>query len=88
MFSERAHLVLGDWQAIHRRLAEAQTRMVAVLDALELTELVTSIDGLSAVGAAAILAETGDPHRFPGSACGGQARRVMPAGQHLWPAGG
>ena len=63
---ERAHLVLGDWQAIHRRLAEAQTRMVGVLDALELTELVTSIDGLSAVGAAAILAETGDLTRFPG----------------------
>ena len=30
----------------------------------ELTELVTSIDGLSPVGAAAILAETGDLHRF------------------------
>jgi transposase len=38
--------------------------MVDVLDELELTTLVTSISGLSAVGAAAILAETGDPHRF------------------------
>jgi transposase len=38
--------------------------MTAVLDELELTGLVTSITGLSAVGAAAILAETGDPHRF------------------------
>ena len=38
--------------------------MTAVLDELELTELVTSIPGLSAVGAAAILAETGDPKRF------------------------
>ncbi len=38
--------------------------MTAVLDELELTELVTSIPGLSAVGAAAILAETGDPRRF------------------------
>ena len=38
--------------------------MIAVLDELELTELVTSITGLSAVGAAAILAETGDPTRF------------------------
>ena len=38
--------------------------MTAVLDELELTELVTSITGLSAVGAAAILAETGDPRRF------------------------
>jgi hypothetical protein len=32
--------------------------MVQVLDQLELTDLVTSIPGLSAVGAAAILAET------------------------------
>ena len=38
--------------------------MVAVLDQLEFTQLVTSIDGLSPVGAAAILAETGDLHRF------------------------
>src|SRR6266545_3215189 len=29
-----------------------------------LTELVTSITGLSAVGAASVLAETGDPRRF------------------------
>ena len=38
--------------------------MAEVLDELELTSLVTSIHGISAVGAAAILAETGDPHRF------------------------
>jgi Transposase IS116/IS110/IS902 family len=38
--------------------------MVAVLDELQLTGLVTSITGLSPVGAAAILAETGDPRRF------------------------
>lgn len=38
--------------------------MVAVLDELDLTELVCSIPGLSAVGAAAILAETGDLTRF------------------------
>jgi transposase len=38
--------------------------MVSVLDELELTELVTSIEGLSPVGAAAILAETGDLTRF------------------------
>jgi transposase len=31
---------------------------------VELTELVTSIPGLSPTGAAAILAETGDPRRF------------------------
>ena len=38
--------------------------MTAVLDELELTELVTSITGISPVGAAAILAQTGDPRRF------------------------
>ncbi len=38
--------------------------MVAVLDELQLTGLVTSITGISPVGAAAILAETGDPRRF------------------------
>jgi transposase len=47
-----------------QRLAETERRMVTVLDELELTTLVTSIHGISAVGAAAILAETGDPHRF------------------------
>ena len=38
--------------------------MTSVLDELGLTVLATSITGLSAVGAAAILAETGDPRRF------------------------
>jgi transposase len=38
--------------------------MTAVLDELQRTELATSIHGLSPVGAAAILAETGDPSRF------------------------
>ena len=38
--------------------------MTATLDGLGLTALVTSIDGLTAVGAATILAETGDLSRF------------------------
>ena len=38
--------------------------MTGVLDELGLTALATSITGISAVGAAAILAETGDPRRF------------------------
>jgi transposase len=46
------------------RLADTQARMVAVLDELQLAELVTSITGISSVGAAAILAQTGDPRRF------------------------
>jgi transposase len=61
---ERARWVLADWQATKSRLIEVQACMVEVLDALELTELLTSIPGLSAVGAAAMLAETGDPARF------------------------
>lgn len=61
---ERVALVLEDWETDQQRLAETERRMVAVLDELELTGLVTSIHGISAVGAAAILAETGDPHRF------------------------
>jgi transposase len=61
---ERAGWVLADWRSTKSRLAEVETRMVAVLDSLQLTELVTSIPGISAVGAAAILAETGDPARF------------------------
>jgi transposase len=38
--------------------------MTGVVDELGLTSLVTSITGLSPAGAAAILAETGDPRRF------------------------
>jgi transposase len=61
---ERVALLLGDWHDAHRRLADTETRMTAVLDELNLTELVTSITGISPVGAAAILAQTGDPRRF------------------------
>jgi transposase len=61
---ERVALLLGDWCETRRRLLDAEARMLTVLDELQLTELVTSITGLSAIGAASILAETGDPHRF------------------------
>jgi transposase len=61
---ERAQLLLADWVEDQRRLADTETRMLAVLDELHLTDLVTSIHGVSPVGAAAILAETGDPKRF------------------------
>jgi transposase len=61
---ERVALLLGDWLETHRRLRDTETRMTAVMDELRLTELVTSITGLSVIGAAAILAETGDPNRF------------------------
>lgn len=61
---ERVGLVLADWRDVRTRLADVESRMVEVLDAMGLTALVTSIPGLSAVGAAVILAETGDPARF------------------------
>jgi len=61
---ERVALLLADWRDTRARLACTEQRMTTVLDKLGLTGLVTSITGLSAVGAAAILAETGDPARF------------------------
>jgi transposase len=61
---ERVAFLLADWQSASVKLADTEHRMVSVLDQLDLTTLATSIHGLSAVGAAAILAETGDPNRF------------------------
>jgi transposase len=61
---ERVALLLEDWTYAHTRLADTQARMLAALAELQLTELVTSISGISPVGAAAILAQTGDPRRF------------------------
>ena len=61
---ERVGMLMADWRDTQARLADTEQRMVTVLGDLGLTELVTSITGLSAVGAASILAETGDPRRF------------------------
>jgi transposase len=61
---ERVGFALADLAARRGEIAEVDRRMLAVLDQLDLTELVTSIPGLSAVGAAMILAQTGDPTRF------------------------
>jgi transposase len=61
---ERVALLLHDWRETQRRLLDTEHRMTTILDQLRLTELATSITGLSAVGAAAILAQTGDPNRF------------------------
>ena len=61
---ERTRFALADLAHARAETAVVETRMVEVLDELGLTQLATSIPGLSAVGAAAILAETGDPTRF------------------------
>ena len=63
---ERLQLLLGDWRALRARLADTEARMTAVLDELGLTALVTSIDGVSALSGAVMLAETGDLTRFAG----------------------
>lgn len=62
--AERSTFARDDWFHARMLLNDVEQRMVGVLDALDLTDLVTSIDGVSAVGAAAILAETGDPTRY------------------------
>ncbi|GAB3062120.1 hypothetical protein GCM10027053_25670 [Intrasporangium mesophilum] len=61
---ERLEWTLSDWDEARAKLADTEARMCGVLDELGLTALVTSIDGLSPVGAAAILAQTGDLTRF------------------------
>jgi transposase len=64
---ERVGDALVDLAARRREITEVDARMLGVLDQLDqldLTELVTTIPGLSATGAAMILAEAGDPTRF------------------------
>jgi transposase len=48
---ERVQLLLEDWADTQRKLADTESRMTAVLDELQLTELATSIHGPSPVGA-------------------------------------
>jgi transposase len=61
---ERLHLLTGDWRALRARLADTGKRMLAALGDLGLTGLAASIDGMSALSGAVILAETGDLNRF------------------------
>jgi transposase len=61
---ERAAFVLADLHRALGELVEVETRMSAILTELGLAGLVATIPGVSVVGAAAILAETGDPARF------------------------
>ena len=57
---------LGDLQRIRAQLRTTEADMVSVLAELGLARL-ADIPALTAVGAAAILAETGDPRRYDGS---------------------
>jgi transposase len=61
---ERAGFALADLRHARDQRDQVDILMVGVLDQLGLTAPVTSIPGLSAVGAAAILAESGDLTRF------------------------
>jgi hypothetical protein len=70
--------VLADWQATKTRLAEVQARMLETLDGLGLTELAGTISGVSPLGIAAILAETGGLTRFDSPRIG-QTGRAVPA---------
>jgi transposase len=84
---DRIGWVLDDLVDTRRRLTLVQDRMVAILDQLGLTGLVCSIPGISAVGAAAILAETGDPARFSHARAlvkhAGLAPRQSASGEHV-----
>jgi transposase len=62
---ERAHLALGDWRDIRARLADTEARMCTVMDEARAGGLgYHDRRGLAVIGAAAILAETGDPGPF------------------------
>jgi transposase len=70
---------LGDLQRTRAQLRATEADMVAVLAGLGLSRL-GDIPGLTAVGAAAILAETGDPRRYDGSSSLVKHAGMSPAG--------
>jgi transposase len=57
---------LGDLQRTRAQLRQVEADMVDALAELGLSRL-ADVPGLTAVGAAAILAETGDPRRYDSS---------------------
>src|SRR5262249_4476092 len=61
---ERVAFACQDWMNALAAQADVEARVLAGLDELGLTALVTTIPGLSAAGAAVILAQTGDPARY------------------------
>jgi transposase len=70
---------LGDLARTRAQLRAVEADMVLVLGELGLSRL-GDIPGLSAVGAAAILAETGDPRRYDGSSALVKHAGLSPAG--------
>lgn len=61
---ERVGFVLDDFFHTRRRRVDVEERMTAVLEDLGVKDLASSVPGLGSIGAAAILAQTGDPRRF------------------------
>jgi transposase len=61
---QRAGWVIEDLRAARAGLRAVEAAMREVLDGLGITDLLATIPGLTLAGAAAILAETGDPTRF------------------------
>lgn len=61
---ERARFALADLAHARREITVVEAGMLTVLDHLGVSELAASIPGVSPVQVAAILAESGDPHRF------------------------
>ena len=70
---------LGDLQRTRAQLRAVEADMVTVLGELGLSRL-GDIPGLSAVGAAAVLAETGDPRRYDSSSSLVKHAGLSPAG--------
>jgi hypothetical protein len=59
-----AGFAAADWRRALTDIADVEDRMVGVVDALGCAEVLATVPGPSPVGAAAILAETGDPDRY------------------------
>lgn len=61
---ERVAFCLADLLHLRAELAEVEARVLDVTDELGITALIGSIPGVSALGAALVLAEAGNPSRF------------------------
>jgi transposase len=64
---QRTHWAMEDLRTARAQQRQVEDGMLASLRQLGLTEVLATIPGLSLEGAAQILAEAGDPHRFTSS---------------------